>query len=243
MVESTSERAVFVVPAWLPADTEESVVGTQWHQEAIDALATMLAEVGRRHGTGWGVARGIALLDTDARYPDGKPYDPKPDVMVLARPLPEGDIAGVSLADVGIPRFVGEVASKSTFGTDMGLKKDIYECVGVPEYILFDATGSLIAPALHAWRLEEGAYVPWVADDGWWRSRSLGIAFQPTQPFLTIRDREGRQLSLPHQAFEREYTLEHELAAAQRRIAEMEAQLRALRGDGTSGESGGMSPP
>ena len=95
-------------------------------------------------------------------------------------------------------------------------------------------------------RLEKGAYVPWVADDdGWWRSRSLGISFQPTQPFMTIRDREGRQLSLPHQAFEREYTrehVEHELAEAQRRIAEMEAQLRALRGDGTSGALGDLSP-
>jgi Uma2 family endonuclease len=246
MVGTTTERAIFEVPAWLPADTEESVVGTQWHQEAIDALATMLVEVGRRHGTRWGIARGIALLDTGARYPDGKPYDPKPDVMVLARPLPTGDTAGVSLADVGIPLFVGEVASKSTLGNDMGFKKDVYEFVGVPEYIVFDATGNLIAPALHAWRLEKEAYVPWVADDGWWRSRSLGISFQPTQPFMTIRDRKDRQLSLPHQAFEREYTLEgveHELAEAQRRIAEMEAQLRALRADGTSGESGDVSPP
>ena len=73
--------------------------------------------------------------------------------------------------------------------------------------------------------------------------RAIFERFQPTQPFLTIRDREGRQLSLPHQAFEREYTLEHELAEAQRRIAEMEAQLRALRGDGTSGEAGDGSPP
>ena len=244
MAGTTTERAIFEVPAWLPADTEESVVGTQWHQEAVDALATMLREVGRRHGTRWSIARGIALLDTGARYPDGKPYDPKPDVMVLARPLPTGDIAGVSLADVGIPLFIGEVASKSTLGNHMGFMRDVYGFVGVPEYIVFDATGSLIAPALHAWRFEKGAYVPWVADDdGWWRSRSLGISFQPTQPFLTIRDREGRQLSLPHQAFEREYTLEHELAEAQRRIAEMEAHLGALRGDGTSGESGDVSPP
>jgi hypothetical protein len=73
--------------------------------------------------------------------------------------------------------------------------------------------------------------------------RAIFESFQPTQPFLTIRDREGRQLSLPHQAFERDYTLEHELAEAQRRIAEMEAHLRALRGDGASGESGDVSPP
>ena len=76
--------------------------------------------------------------------------------------------------------------------------------------------------------------------------RAIFESFQPTQPFLTIRDREGRQLSLPHQAFEHAYTLErveHELTEAQRRIAEMEAQLRALREDGTSDESGDVSPP
>ena len=76
--------------------------------------------------------------------------------------------------------------------------------------------------------------------------RAIFESFQPTQPFMTIRDREGRQLSLPHQAFEREYTLEcveHELAEAQRRIAQMEAQLRALRGDGTRGDSGDGSLP
>jgi hypothetical protein len=73
--------------------------------------------------------------------------------------------------------------------------------------------------------------------------RAIFESFQPTQPFMTIRDREGRQLSLPHQAFEREYTLEHELAEAQHQIAEMEAHLCALHGDGTSGESGDGSPP
>jgi hypothetical protein len=85
MVGTTTERAIFEVPAWLPPDTEESVVGTQWHQEATGALATMLVEVGRRHGAGWGIARGIALLDTGARYPDGKPYGPKPDVVTNRR--------------------------------------------------------------------------------------------------------------------------------------------------------------
>ena len=69
MVGTTTERAIFEVPAWLPADTEESVVGTQWHQEATGALATMLVEVGRRHGAGWGIARGIALLDTGCPLP------------------------------------------------------------------------------------------------------------------------------------------------------------------------------
>ena len=99
MVGTTTERAIFAVPAWLPPDTEESVVGTQWHREATGALATMLVEVGRRHGAGWGIARGIALLDTGARYPDGKPYGPKPDVVTNRRVYPaacSGDRARLS---------------------------------------------------------------------------------------------------------------------------------------------------
>lgn len=209
-------------------------MGTQWHQEAIDALATMLGEVGRRHGQTWGIARGIALLDTGAHYPDGKAYDPKPDVMVLPQPLPSGDVSGVSIAELGVPLFIAEIVSKSTAGNDLGFKKEVYEFARVPEYITFDAAGHLIAPALHAWRLEEEAYVPWVAGaDGWWQSRALGITFQPTQPFLTIHDRDGRQISIPRQALQREYQVEQltrELAEAQQRIAEMETELRHLRG-------------
>lgn len=224
-----------MVPAWLPPDMEESVVGTQCRQEAIDALASMLGEVGRRYGLGWGVARGISLLDSGARYPDGKPYDPKPDVMVLAQPLPENDIRGISLVDAGPPLFIAEVASKSTWGNDLSFKKEVYEFARVAEYSMFDPVGRFIAPALHAWRLEAGAYVPWIAaDDGWWHSRALDITFRPTQPFLTIRDREARELSLPRRAFERAdqaEQLERELVEAQRRIAEMEARLRQPRGE------------
>ncbi len=168
MVETARRRPTLVVPDWLPADTEEGVLGAQWHQKAIDALATMLGEASRRYRAGWTVVRGIALLDTGAHYRDSSPYDPKPDVMVAPRPLPTGDSAGISFADAGVPLFVAEVASRSTMGNDLGFKKDMYESVGVSEYILFDATGSLIAPALHAWRLDGDAYVPWTADeDGW----------------------------------------------------------------------------
>lgn len=233
MVETAirpARAATFEVPSWLPPDTEESVLGTQWHQEAIDALATMLVEVGRRHGAAWGGARGIFLRDTGARYPNGAAYDPKPDVMVLARPLPDEDVAGVSLSDVGAPLFVAEVASKSTLGNDLAFKKDVYAFAHVREYIAFDAAGYLIAPALHAWRLDGDAYVPWAAvEDGWWHSAALGITFRPTQPFMTIRDRDGRTLSLPRRAFEREQMVDQlaeELAEAQRRIAELEDQLR-----------------
>ncbi len=57
------------------------------------------------------------------------------------------------------------------------MPKDVYESVGVPGYIVFDPTGDLIAPALHAWSLDGDVYVRWTADkDGWWRSESLDKA-------------------------------------------------------------------
>jgi len=232
MVEATTDRTAFVVPSWLPPDTEESVMGTQWHQEAIDALAGMLVEVARRHGRAWGVARGITLLDSGARYPDGKPYDPKPDVMVLSQPLPDDDISGISLVDAGVPLFIAEVASKSTWSNDLRIKREVYAAARVQEYIAFDPSGHFIAPALQAWRLENGVYTSLAADeDGWWHSRALDMTLRPAQPFLAVRDRDGRQLSPPRRAFEREYQLEQELAEAQRRIADLEAQSRRQRGE------------
>lgn len=50
---------------------------------------------------------------------------------------------------------------------------------------------------------------------------------------MTIRDRDGRRIDPPRRTFERAEQLEQieqELAEAQQRIAEMEAQLRRLRG-------------
>lgn len=236
--------AAFEVPEWLLPDTEESIVGTQWHQEAIDALANMILEVARRYGTAWDVGRGIALLETGGRYPDSRPYDPHPDAMVLAHGLPSGGIAGVRLGDVGAPLFIAEVASKSTMGNDVGAKRQLYEFIGVPEYVVFDAVGDVISPPLLAWRMEGGGYVPWSAeDDGWWHSQSLAIAFQPAQPFLSLRDRDGRRISPPREALARENQLERDLADARRRLAAMEAQgLRLVDGGESHGATGDPEP-
>ena len=50
------------VPDWLHSDTEESIVGTEWHQEAIGTLATMLRVVADRRGVPWGVCEQIQVL-------------------------------------------------------------------------------------------------------------------------------------------------------------------------------------
>ena len=242
MAQATMWQTTYRVPDTLLSDTEESVLGTQWHQSAIAALADMIEEVARRGGAAWGVCNQIAL--TGLQHEDGTAYDPHPDVMVLDHPLPSGGMASIAIADAGVPLFVMEVASKSTGRNDIGDKRRAYEAIGVPEYIVFDPDGSVLRAPLRAWRLQFGVYAPWLPDsDGWWHSASLAISFQATQPFMTVRDRTGQLIGLSHQIRQRAEQLEQRLDEAEqarvraerqrveqaRHIAELEDQVRRLR--------------
>jgi len=235
MAQATMWATTYHVPDTLLSDTEESVLGTQWHQSAIAALADMIEEVARRRGATWGVCNQIALVGL--QHEDGTAYDPHPDVMVLDRPLPSGDIAAISLADAGAPLFVMEVASKSTGRNDTGDKRRAYEAIGIPEYIVFDPDGGVLRTPLRAWRLQSGVYAPWAPDpDGWWHSASLAISFQATQPFMTVRDRNGQLIGLSRQVRQHAERLEQRLSKAEqarveaeRQRAELEEQVRRLR--------------
>jgi len=205
-------------------------------------LADMIEEVARRRGATWGVCNQIALVGL--QHEDGTAYDPHPDVMVLGRPLPSGDIASISVVDASAPLFVMEVASKSTGRNDTGDKRRAYEAIGVPEYIVFDPDGGVLRTPLRAWRLHSGVYAPWAPDpDGWWHSASLAISFQATQPFMTVRDRNGQLIGLSSQVRQHAERLEQRLSEAEqarveaeqarveaeRQRAELEEQVRRLR--------------
>jgi hypothetical protein len=138
----------------------------------------------------------------------------------------------------GVPLFTAEVASDSTAGNEVGEKRLAYAAIGVPEYVVFDPVGNVLSTPLLAWRLESGGYVSWRPDaDGSWSSRSLEVAFQSTQPFLGVRDRDGMQIEPSREVRRRARQLEqrlHEveelLAAAEQARAGHEEQLRRLRG-------------
>ncbi len=225
MAQATSWRTTYRVPNTLLSDTEESVVGTSWHQDATSFLVDMLREAARRRGADWGVCNQIALLGL--RHENGTAYDPRPDVMVLARPLRSGRMSSITLAEAGTPLFVAEVASRSTVGNDRGDKRHAYEAIGVPEYVVFDPDGDLLPDVLRAWRLEGGVYTPWqAAPDGWWHSASLEIALEATRPFLGVRDRDGQRIALPSAVRARAQQLERERAEQARlRIVAEQARL------------------
>lgn len=231
MVQAPARWTTYRVPDTLPDDTEESIVGTEWHQEAISALTDMLREAGRRQSAAWAVCNQIAL--TGLHHSDGHPYDPRPDVMVLAHPLPSGAISSVALADVGAPLFIAEVASRSTVGDDVGEKRSAYEAIGVQEYVVFDPDGALLSTPLLAWRLAGTAFVPWYAEaDGSWRSAVLDVSLLPMQPILGVRDHTGREVDSPRRAWERLDELEQRMRDVdmlEQRVRDLEDQVRRLR--------------
>jgi len=210
-------------PDTLLSDTEESVVGTQWHQEAISGLADLLRAVADQRSARWGVCEQIALQGL--WHEDGSPYEPRPDVLVLAAPLVSGDLARVPLDAVGAPLFIAEVVSQSTRANDLGDKRQAYAAIGAREYLIFDPSGHLLPTPVQAWRLdpEGGPYIPWTPDrQGWWRSAALQVALRPTPPLLSVRDRDGTPVEPSLESRRRRREAEQARAEEARRRGEAE---------------------
>ncbi len=185
----TLPRDLRLVANDLPDDTEESIVGIEWHQEAASALAAALASIDERRGAGWGVCEEVAL--SGLRRLDDRPYSPRPDVFVLEEAI-TGTAAEVALSVVGPPLLVVEIASETTWANDVGDKRAAYEGAGVAEYLVFDPTGQYIAEQVRAWRLNAvGRFVTWDAVGGAWESRTLDAAFFVEGPLLRVRDHDG----------------------------------------------------
>jgi Uma2 family endonuclease len=226
MLRTGSPWTTYRVPDDLADDSEESIVGTEWHQEAISDLAEKLVEAGRRQQASWGVCSQIALIGL--RHADGRPYDPRPDVLVLTRPLPAGWLSTIALADAGAPLFIAEVASASTVRGDLGEKRLAYEAIGVESYLVFDPEGSLLPEPVLAWRLEHGRYVPWTAaEDGWWHSERLNLSFRPAGPGPLLEVRDAHAVRIPsareaHRSLEEYAAL---LVEQQRRLVEQDRRL------------------
>jgi Uma2 family endonuclease len=75
-----------------------------------------------------------------------------------------------------VPCVVFEMASQSTWREDLGPKRQLYERLGIREYILFDPEGEYLRPRLLGFRLVEGCYQPIELDvDERLRSEELGL--------------------------------------------------------------------
>ena len=140
------------------------------------------------------------------------------------------------------PDWVLEIASESTVRVDVDLKPGIYAQVGVPEFWRFDPSGGgYHGEPLSGWRLVQGIYrrIPATTEpDGILKAYSEVLEFSlawdegwprfydpPTGAYL-------HNWRLEREAHESALRAEREARAAdQKRILQLEEELRRLRGE------------
>ena len=131
------------------------------------------------------------------------------------------------------PDFVLEITSDSTRRSDQGPKRRIYEELGVREYWLFDPTGDWLVPPLQGLRLVAGRYVQLpsrTSPDGSLSGRSevLGLDLRAAGGELRLHDpATGRDLPSSEELEERVEQESKARRAAEARVAELEARMRA----------------
>ena len=218
-----------VAHRWLPDDTEESIVGADWHQDAISSLRNGLRDVARARSWPWHVGDQLTLM---AWHPDGTIWRPKPDIMVhpQAGPTPREEMSATS---DGLPALIIEVASPSTYLSDVNVSAPTMErreakgfeylAWPLPEYLVFDPTAAYLPEQVRAWRVVEGRVQEWTPDAGRYQSRLLGVAFHPEGFFLRIFDPAGNLVPLDHEKADTIARLEQENAA-------LRALIERLRG-------------
>lgn len=206
---------------WPPNDTEESVLGTNFHQTTITNIRWGVNETaGLEHAPDqpapWEALSQTALLG--CVRPDGSPYRTYPDVFVFPHAI-DPRRGSTTIAVDGPPVLIVEVLSDATYEVDLDLmhgKGYSYAHAGVREYLTIDPTGDFLPEGIRAWRLaeDEGIYRPWEpGPDGRWHSEALPIAIALEGGLATVYTADGRRML-------REGEVEVELARLRRLLRE-----------------------
>lgn len=157
------------------------------------------------------------------------PGDPKSVVVpdnFVARGVPRGERRIYKIWEEGQPPcLVVEVTSASSRKEDLVDKKDLYERLGVEEYILHDPLGEYLKPPLQGFRLVNGRYQPMFSEpDGSLRSQTTGVTFR----------REGQRLRLLDSATGKPILSNEEVReahrAAEEELARLRSEIERLRG-------------
>jgi Uma2 family endonuclease len=227
----SAQREQVLDYSWLHDDTEEDLVGADWHQHAIRALSTSLQALADERRWPWHVGDQLTLI---GEKPDGKEWRPAPDVSIQPQlgPEPRQDI---DVRVDGPPALVLEVASASTWRYDVSLestrrgKRQAGKAFGylvllrVPEYLVFDPRGEFLTDRVRAWQRVGDVIQPLLPDaDGSYHSQSLGITLRPDGILLRVFDPEGNPVPYWFEAA-------RTARAQAQEIAELRAALELLR--------------
>ncbi len=225
-------RTIVLGPAFdhLADDTEETLVGSSFHQDAIVTAYQCLQWYRFSHDLPWFIGNQLKLLTP--RAGGRSAYSPSPDLLIHTT-LGNDLRASLSVAREGPPALIIEVLSPPTgLGTDLDAagKLGAYAAMGVAEYLTFDPTGEIIAEQLRAWRLgPDDTYVPWEPTAAWRWQSTLGIAFAPQGRQLRVFDEAGAPIPRYDEIAIRVREQEHMQAAQERENAALRAELERLR--------------
>ena len=166
-------------------------------------------------------------------YEEGNPRaHVSPDVMLAKGVRKEKKRPNYLLWEERSPSLVVEVTSRSTREEDLGRKKDLYERMGVEEYILFDPFGEYLRPRLMGYRLDESRFKPIRQEnDGSLLSRTTDLRFKPEGERLRLVDvATGEPLRWPEEVEAAQALAEAALQVAEERANE-EAKARRAAED------------
>ncbi len=217
-------------PLWPPDDTEESVVGSEYHQHVIDAARDGLRMAADANGASWRSLSQVSLAGFRRR--NGTPYPMLPDVFVHPLPNPHPDSGEhLTFAEVGVPLLAIEVLSESTWRQDIDTRRGkawSYADAGVPAYIIVDHARRYIPQHVRALRLSGRRWVQWRPNaQGRWEDAALGVSFEFDGLYLRVRDAAGQLMPLPQEAHTLLRHKDDQLAFQAARLAATEARLRA----------------
>jgi hypothetical protein len=214
------------MPLGLRDDTEEDLVGSDAHQDAIDASFEGIWLAGPERGLPWHVSRQLMILK--GTVGDKADWRPSPDMMVHPTAGPDPRSAFDARSD-GVPPLLIEVSSPGTVDYDVNGKRIGYGLAGVREYLIFDPTAELLVTPVRAWHATDAGFVAWAAEaDGRWHSRVLGISFAAEGRLLRIYDATGTRMpTFREQA--------RAIAEQARAIAELQAEIARLRKGSSNG--------
>jgi Uma2 family endonuclease len=230
-------------PSWDGKPTGE----TDFHSAAIlvlrEALEDFYAAAGR---TDVYIASNILLY-----YEQGvRNARRDPDVLVALDTSPHRRRSFRVWEEGRLPDVVFEIASENTHAEDTGDKFQVYQSLGIREYVLFDPEGAFYDTPLMGYHLVRGRYARLRPVEGAaLPSRRLGVWLVAQGGELRLIDpatrerieqaeeerdlaQEERDLARSEQREERLSRLRSERAArrAEDRVRELEDELRRLRG-------------
>lgn len=200
----------------------ESTRHSRWLNYAVNAAGVLLERL----------PNALVAYDLAVLFEEGNPRAlASPDVVVALNAGRQDRGSYKLWKEPGPPDLVLEALSERTWRRDLRIKPRLFEDLGVREHWIIDPIGKLAAPIM-GHRLRDGRYEPIPrATTGGWISDVLGAELLIERGEFRLRDLEASQPVPDFKGLTRLHAeAERGRIAAERRIAELEAELRNRRG-------------